>query len=201
MAAARIRGRAQALDRLAVLPQHRDGAFDRLGPKRAIGVDSLAEARDAHLALDGCRLRVGALPFHVGDEQAGGVSTDVDSGDAGHRGGILLGQALRDPLADGIVTAGKEVRVVGVQALHTGARPADTTVRTGSVMIGGQRGIALGRVDRVHRAQPGRVDGGLGRAHTPIGLDSARRGVRGRDRRASNGSAWACRPRAAVRCG
>ena len=172
----------ESFDDLPVLAQHRDRALDRVGSQRAIGVDARAQSGDAHLALDRRGIRVGTVPVDVGDEQAGGVGTDVDGGDAASSGCLLFGETVRDPLADGVVTAGEEVRVVGVQALHSGAGAADTTVRTRALVVGGKRGVAFVGVRRVRRTESVRVDRRFGRAH------SAGRPRHGDTRRTRSGS-------------
>ena len=48
-----------------------------------------------------------------------------------------------DPGADGIVAAGEEPGVVGVQALHAGARAADAAVRTRAACV--RAGVAASR--------------------------------------------------------
>ena len=67
---------AEAVHDLAVLAQHGDRALDGVGVEATGGVDALAEAGDAHQALEG-----GATV--LADQEAHGVGADVDGGDGG----------------------------------------------------------------------------------------------------------------------
>ena len=91
----RTRFDAEAVHHLPVLGEHGDGAVDRLGGERAVPVDALAEAGDAHQPLDGRELALGA---GLGDQEAGGVRADVDrGGPAGGHGASASRSATQRP--------------------------------------------------------------------------------------------------------
>ena len=143
------------------------------GRERPGAVDALPEARDAHEALDREELRVAARAVDIGDEQAHRVGADVDRADPAHappsplprprrhcsrriHGVVSDAKAVVDPGADGVVAAGEEVRVVGVEALDAGAGAADAARRPRAVVVGRDRGVTLGRVGVVRGAQRAR---------------------------------------------
>ena len=190
---------AESVHHLPVLVEHRDGAVDRLAARarrrwstpwpsrvmrmsRSTGTSSRLRRRARRRRAAGwswCRCR---WRRHA----------------ARHR---CFGQAGRDPAAHGVVAAGEEPGVVGVQALHAPAGAADAARRAGARGGPRDRGVALGGVASVRLGDAVEADGRLGRRH-PARRSRAGRPPPARPHRpASSGWASACRRAAAARCG
>src|SRR5207253_1358438 len=82
-------------------------------------------------------------------------------------------QLVFDPAADGIVTAGEVVGVVGVEALDALSRAADASGGSGPLVGGGDGGVALGGVGVVGPFDVERVDLALGLGHAAGRFESA----------------------------
>ena len=156
--------------------------------------DRVAPVEDVELAVD-----------RAGHQDAGRVGADVDGGDDGHLRDANAWPSRADPVVDPapdrVVAAGEVPGVVGVQALHAGPGAADAARRAGAGVAGRQRRVALGRVAargprRGPRGRP-RARPGRPRRRSRAGRPRCARARRP----ASTGSAWACRRRAAGRCG
>ena len=141
-----------SVERVAVLAQHGRRALDGLGRERAGAVDALTEAGDAHAPVERDDLGVAwRRAVDLGDEQAHRVGADVDRGDPRH--GATATRWVAGPAADGVVAAGEQVRVVGVEALHALAGAAHPARRPGPGVAGHRSGRHARR--RTRRGPPG----------------------------------------------
>ena len=107
-------------------------------------VHTASEARDDHVARE---LVEAATAVGLGDEEPDRVRALVDRGDTARS--LVMDRLDLDghPCPDRVLTAREMVRVVRVEALHAGARPADAAPRASL----GQRRGALGRIRLVCR--------------------------------------------------
>src|SRR5258706_2945335 len=84
---------------------------------------------------------------------------------------------LVDPTANGVVAAGEEPGVVRVEALHTLAGTAHAAGGARACVLGGQRGVAFGRVASVGGGEMIPIDFGFRATDTGVGLETGH-GVR-----------------------
>lgn len=77
----------------------------------------------------------------------------------------------RDPVADGIITAGQPVRQVRVEAFHALRRPADAARRARPTVILGHQRVPFSGVTTVGCAKRRRIDGRLSRPYPATALE------------------------------
>jgi deazaflavin-dependent oxidoreductase (nitroreductase family) len=82
---------------------------------------------------------------------------------------------LLDPTAHGVVASREVPGVVRVEAFHAHASTAYTTRGARSCVLGGERGIAFGRVARVGRGEKVLIDFGFRAPDSGVGLETADR--------------------------
>ena len=183
------------LDEVAVLGEHLERAGDAVGVERPGAV-----GRSTRAAVTAIRRSSATEPAFTSRRIEFVPQSTTATGRAERR--HYATQLDRDPSADGIVEPGEMRGVVRVEALHALPGASDAAGGSRTVVTGRDGRVTLGRV-RARGPPRGRPRStARSAARTPPARLEPAHGFDSRPSRpASSAWAWACRRRAAARCG